>query len=70
MQRKLQAEHTTFRQQLNHTRKLLAKHYLKNTTLTIDEIAYLLDYQEVNSFQRAFILWTGQNISAYRQKKG
>ncbi len=67
LQRKLSAEHTTFQQQLNHTRELLAKHYLQNTTLTIDDIAYLLDYQESNSFQRAFSLWTGQSLSEYRK---
>nr|WP_302599615.1 helix-turn-helix domain-containing protein [uncultured Cellulosilyticum sp.] len=69
LQRKLKEENTTFQQQLNHTRELLAKHYLKNTDLSSEDIAYLLGYQDINSFFRAFALWTGVNVSEYKKVK-
>ncbi|MBR2216388.1 MAG: AraC family transcriptional regulator ligand-binding domain-containing protein [Selenomonadaceae bacterium] len=67
LQRRLTEEVTTFQEQLNHTRELLAKHYLKDKSLTGDEIAYLLGYQEQNSFLRAFLAWTGMSISEYKK---
>lgn len=38
------------------------KNYLRNTTLSAEDIAYLLGYQDLNSFYRAFSLWTGKSI--------
>ena len=67
LQRKLNEENTTYQKQLNHTRELLAKHYINNTDMTSDDIAYLLGYQDMNSFLRAFSLWTGMTISEYRR---
>lgn len=67
LQRNLKAEATNFQQQLNETREMLAKNYLLNTNLSTDEIAFLLAYQETNSFQRAFNIWTGQTIHQFRQ---
>lgn len=66
MQRRLTEEGTTFQAQLNHTRKLLAMHYLKSSEMRTDEIAYLLGYAELNSFLRAFSAWTGTSPSEYR----
>lgn len=67
LQRKLKAENTNFQQQLNATREMLAKNYLLNTTMTIDDIAFLLAYQETNSFLRAFNTWTGMSAQQYRE---
>ena len=67
LQRKLKTENTTFQKQLNHTRELLAKHYLKNSDMTSNDIAYLLGYQDLNSFFRSFVAWTGTNVSDYRK---
>lgn len=69
LQRKLKEEDTTFQKQLNHTRELLARHYLKNSDMISDDIAYLLGYQDLNSFVRAFHIWTGMTISEYKKKK-
>ncbi|WP_238917839.1 AraC family transcriptional regulator [Clostridium sp. YIM B02555] len=68
LQRKLKEEDTTFQKQLNHTRELLARHYLKNSAISSDDIAYLLGYQDLNSFVRAFHIWTGMTISEYKKK--
>ncbi|MCR1901678.1 helix-turn-helix transcriptional regulator [Ligilactobacillus apodemi] len=69
LQRKLKSENTSFQQQLTATREMLAKNYLLNDTLTPDDIAFLLAYQETNSFLRAFNAWTGMSAQKYRQEK-
>ena len=69
LQRKLLDEDTSFQKQLNGTRELLAKNYLKNTDMSSDDIAFLLGYQEINSFLRAFSLWTGMSVGEYRKQK-
>ena len=65
---KLQEEDTSFQKQLGHTRELLAKTYLANTDMTAEDIAFLLGYQEIGSFLRAFTIWTGQTVSEYWQR--
>ena len=68
LQRKLTEENTSFQKQLNGVRELLAKHYLRNTDMSSDDIAFLLGYQEINSFLRAFSVWTGMSITEFRSK--
>ncbi|TPR41532.1 AraC family transcriptional regulator [Apilactobacillus micheneri] len=68
LQRALKKEHTTFREQLNHTRKILAENYLQNTNMSSSDIAFLLGYQEINSFLRAFTVWTGKTILEYKKQ--
>lgn len=68
LQRKLSSENTTFQKQLNSTREMLALNYLKNEDMTTNDIAYLLGYQELNSFLRAFNIWKGMSVSEYRQQ--
>lgn len=67
LQRKLSYENTTFQKQLNNTREMLAIHYISNTDISTNDIAYLLGYQELNSFLRAFTMWTGKSVSEYRK---
>ena len=67
LQRRLGEEGTTFQKQLNHTRELLAKHYLGTTSMSTDQIAYLLGYLELNSFLRAFSTWCGMSPSEWRR---
>ena len=69
LQRKLSEEDTSFQKQLNGTRELLAKNYIRNTDMNSEDIAFLLGYQELNSFLRAFNTWTGMSVSEYRNKK-
>ena len=68
LQRKLQEENTSFQKQLNHVRELLAKHYVGDTGMRAEEIAYLLGYQDTSSFLRAFSVWTGSTVSGYRER--
>lgn len=67
LQRKLSDENTTFQKQLNNTREMLAIHYISNTDISTNDIAYLLGYQELNSFLRAFTMWTGKSMSEYKK---
>jgi AraC-like DNA-binding protein len=69
LQRRIEAEGTSYQQILDDTRTQLAYHYLENTALTIGEIAFLLGYTEPNSFYRAFRVWTGSTPDAARHAK-
>ena len=66
LQRQLEAEKTSYTQLLQQTREALAHHYLKKTPLPVAEIAFLLGFEEPNSFYRAFRQWTGQSPDKVR----
>lgn len=66
LQRLLEEEHTNFKTILDDTRQALAQYYLKQSSISPSEISFLLGFQEVNSFSRAFKSWTGQTPNTYR----
>lgn len=66
LQRKLANENTTFIKELNHTKGLLAKNYLKNKNISMAEIAFLIGYSDENAFRRAFQSWTGMTPREYK----
>ncbi|SNS19363.1 AraC-type DNA-binding protein [Rhodococcoides kyotonense] len=68
LQRQLRDEGTTFQQVLSTTREDLARHYLDQGSLRTAEIAYLLGYDDTNSFYRAFRTWTGTTPDALRSE--
>ncbi|SHJ30216.1 transcriptional regulator, AraC family [Shimia gijangensis] len=59
LQRKLRSENTSYQAVLDSVRSELSLHYLKQNDMTVEEISYLLAYQDPNSFYRAFQGWTG-----------
>jgi AraC-like DNA-binding protein len=59
LQRQLQTEGTSYQAVLTGTREELAHRYLADRSLTVPQIAYLLAYNDTNSFYRAFRQWTG-----------
>ena len=67
LQRRLRTEDSNFNTILAEVRKELARHYLTNTALPCNEIAFLLGYEEPNSFFRAFHGWTGESPERHRQ---
>lgn len=67
LQRKLRGEGTSFKAVVRRTRESLSRHYLKQTQLSSSEIAYLLGFEEPNSFFRAFQSWTGTTPESLRQ---
>ena len=66
LQRQLQDEGTSFQAVLADTREHLARHYLAHSAMTTAEIAYLLAYDDTNSFYRAFRTWTGTTPDTIR----
>jgi AraC-like DNA-binding protein len=66
LQRRLEDEGDNFRALVNATRESLARHYLGNTTMSGGEIAFLLGFEDPNSFYRAFLEWTGQTPDSAR----
>ncbi|MGN6830033.1 helix-turn-helix domain-containing protein [Paucibacter sp. M5-1] len=74
LQRRLQEEGSSFQQTLDSLRKALAHHYLQNSLMSGAEIAFLLGFEDPNSFIRAFQGWTGSTPhavrSAYAVSKG
>ena len=69
LQRKLADEGETFQNLLNTVRKKLAIHYLKKSQYANSEIAFLLGFDDPNSFIRAFSGWIGQSPESYRQSQ-
>lgn len=67
LQRQLKNENTSFQAVLTALRHDLALQYLKSSELSDLDIAFLLGYQETNSFIRAFQQWTGQ--SPYQMRR-
>jgi len=67
LQRALSAEAANFQGILGATRAELARHYLSNSTLSSGEIAFLLGFQDGNSFVRAFTAWNGISPIRYRK---
>ena len=69
LQRQLTKEGTTFKDILKSVRIELATHYLKSSSISLGEISYLLSFQEVNSFNRAFNEWMNTSPGEYRKLK-
>jgi AraC-like DNA-binding protein len=59
LQRRLQEAGYSFQQVLEEARHQLARHYLTNSLLELNETAYLLGFEDSNSFVRAFRGWEG-----------
>ncbi|MEM7798320.1 MAG: AraC family transcriptional regulator ligand-binding domain-containing protein [Chloroflexota bacterium] len=66
LQRHLRNEGTSFQQELDRLREELARHYLTKSEYSSGQIAFLLGYEEPNSFYRAFRSWTGQTPEVVR----
>lgn len=66
LQRKLTAEAENFQHILTSMRTELADHYLKQSALSLGEIAFLLGFQEPNSFIRAYQGWKGMSPGSFR----
>jgi len=69
LQRRLQDEGSSFQRVLEEARHQLARHYLNNSVLELNEAAYLLGYEDGNSFVRAFRAWEGVPPARWREKQ-
>jgi AraC-like DNA-binding protein len=70
LRRWLQARGWSFRALLEDTRRRLAEHYLRDTQLSLPEVALLLGYSEQSAFNRAFLHWSGVTPRRWRLAAG
>jgi AraC-like DNA-binding protein len=56
----------TFHSLVEEARREMAKHYLLQSSLELNETAYLLGYEDPNSFIRAFHKWEGASPGQWR----
>jgi len=66
LQRRLLEEGLTFHNLIEEARREMAQHYLRQPTLELNETAYLLGYEDPNSFIRAFHRWEGTSPGEWR----
>jgi len=66
LSRKLLSEGLAFTTILDETRSALADKYLTERDLPVSQIAWLLGYREVSSFNHAFKRWTGMTPQQFR----
>jgi AraC-like DNA-binding protein len=69
LQRRLLDEGSSFQRVLEEARHQLARHYLNNSFLELNEAAYLLGYNDANSFVRAFRTWEGVPPARWREQQ-
>lgn len=66
LQRRITGEATTFRALLSDARRELSQQLLADPDIHIDEVTYLLGYQDATSFYRAFRDWAGVSPGEWR----
>ena len=66
LQRRLTEQGITFQRLLEDARRELARHYLLHSSRELSETAYLLGYEDANSFFRAFHHWDGTSPGQWR----
>jgi AraC-like DNA-binding protein len=66
LQRRLTEQGLTFQCLLEEARRELARHYLLHSSRELNETAYLLGYEDANSFFRAFHHWEGISPAQWR----
>jgi len=67
LRRKLQANGTSFRRQLDIVRLSLSLQLLEGTRMSVEEVAQLMGYKNSSAFIRAFGRWTGTTPNEWRQ---
>jgi AraC-like DNA-binding protein len=67
LQRRLQESGSSFQRVLDQARHQMARNYLSNSVLELNEAAYLLGYEDANSFARAFRGWEGMPPRDWRE---
>jgi AraC-like DNA-binding protein len=65
--RRLEEEDRTFKEVLDETRRELAASYIRDRSLPLGEIAFLLGYADLPTFHKAFRRWTGRTPGEARR---
>jgi AraC-like DNA-binding protein len=69
LQRRLAHAGVSYQQLLDLARKDAAERYLKDLSLSIGTVAYLLGYSEPAAFTRAFRRWQHETPQAFRERR-
>jgi AraC-like DNA-binding protein len=69
LQRRLTDASLTFQQIVEDTRRELAHHFLKQAAVELNETAFLLGFEDANSFFRAFQIWEGVSPGEWRARQ-
>ncbi|MEO8703375.1 MAG: AraC family transcriptional regulator ligand-binding domain-containing protein [Kofleriaceae bacterium] len=67
LQRRLEAEGTTFSEVVDRTREAVARELLLEPALALGEIAYRVGFADLATFSRAFKRWTGKPPGLFRR---
>jgi AraC-like DNA-binding protein len=70
LRRRLLEEGTSFREIAEHLRTHLAIEYLRDTDLTVEDIAFALGFSDAASFRHAFRRWTEKSPNQFRNRSG
>lgn len=70
LQRRLSDAGTSFQRLVQDVRRELARMYLAEKRVEFSEAAFLLGYEDTNSFFRAFHEWEGASPGAWRVRHG
>jgi len=68
IQRLLKTEGTSFQEVLANVRQKSAKYYLESSSLSIDEIAYLLGFSDASAFRKSFKKSNHTSPEAFRKQ--
>lgn len=69
LQRRLSDEGTNFKHLLTQVRHELAREYLADPSFDIKEVAFMIGYEDQNSFYRAFRIWEGDTPLNWRTEQ-
>ena len=67
LQRQLSSEGTSYRRLLDATRREIAERYLRDSTYTQAQIAFMVGFADQSNFARAFKRWTGTSPGEYQE---
>jgi AraC-like DNA-binding protein len=69
LRRRLQEEGTSFRELVEEVRAQLAIKYVRDTSLSIEDVTYALGFNDASAFRHAFRRWTGAAPQEFRRAK-
>jgi AraC-like DNA-binding protein len=70
LQRRLRQAGTSFQEVLAEVRREISVRYLRETEMSLAEVAFIVGFSEVSTFHRAFKQWTGATPASCRRAAG
>jgi AraC-like DNA-binding protein len=69
LRRKLELEGTSFRELVDELRAQVAIRYVRDTDLTVEDVAFRLGFSDAAAFRHAFRRWTNGSPQGFRRAK-